>query len=109
MLCILYNKKYKGQGDVNTAFKVKKIEFEFTKEVHSIGNKFYECLKKYASNAVSKVEIYCEGNKLIFELKAPISLNTVNNAVSALLKKTQIKIHEIEYKLKDKKVEVEIE
>ena len=102
------NKKYKGQGDYNMAFKVTKIEFEFTKETHSISNKFYGCLKKYASNAVSKVEIYCEGNKVIFELKAPISLNTVNNAISALLKKTQIKIHEIEYKPKKKKVEVEI-
>ena len=46
---------------------------------------------------------------MIFEFKTPISFNTVNNAISALLEKTQIKIHEIEYKLEDETVEVEIE
>ena len=91
------------------AFKVKKIEFEFKKEAYSISNKFYESLKRYASSAVSKVKIYCEGKKMIFEFKTPISFNTVNNAISALLEKTQIKIHEIEYKLEDETVEVEIE
>ena len=89
--------------------EVTKIEFEFIKEAYSIGNRFYECLKKYASNAVSKVEIYCEDKKVIFKLEKPISISTVNNAVSALLKQTHIEIDEIEYKPKEKRVEIEIE
>ena len=101
--------KYKGQGDFSMAFKVKKIEFKFTKDAYAISSKFYECLKRYASNAVSKGEIYCEGKKLIFKFQSPISINTVNNAVVALLKQTQIEIDEVEYKPKEQKVEIEIE
>lgn len=89
--------------------EVFKIEFEYTKENPSIGYKFYVCLKRYASNAISKVKTDCDDKNVIFEFEKPISINTVNNAIAALIKETHIKIDEIEYKPKEKKVEVEIE
>ena len=89
--------------------EVFKIEFEFKEEMQSIRLEFYEVLKRYASHAISTMKTDCDNKKMIFELTKPISINTVNNAIAALIKETHIKIDEIEYKPKEKKVEVEIE
>ena len=88
--------------------EVIKIELEFTEEKQSIGYEFYECLRRYASNAIAKVKTSCDDKKVIFEFEKSISFNTVNNAISALLNKTHIKLDEIEYKFEDRTVEIEI-
>lgn len=67
------------------------------------------CLKRYTSKAISELKTDTQNKKVIFKFDRAISLNTVNNAISAFLNKNNIKINEIEYKPDKKKVEIEVE
>jgi len=95
-------------------FEVLKIEFEFTKDIESFAQTYFRetyinILKKYVPKIKSMIKsYYVEGKKLIIEFKKPISPNTVNNSISLFMNKMNIKIDEIEYDVKNKTVEIEI-
>ena len=96
-------------------FEVLKIEFEFPKKIEPFGKTYFRSryilsLKKYIPKINSKIKGFePKGKKLIIEFKKPISLNTVNNSISLFLHTyNYIKIDEIEYDVKNKTVEVEI-
>lgn len=95
-------------------FEVVKIEFEFSKDIETFAETYFRTtyiniLKKYVPKIKSNIKSYfAEGKKLIIEFKKPISLNTVNNSISLFINKMNIKIDEIEYDVKKKTVEVEV-
>lgn len=95
-------------------FEVVKIEFEFAKDIETFAETYFRStyiniLKKYVPKIKSIIKsYYAEGKKLKIEFKKPISLNTVNNSISLFMNKMNIKIDEIEYDVKNKTVEVEV-
>lgn len=95
-------------------FEVEKIEFEVPDDFKDSGKKyvvetFFECTKKYIQS-IKKITTYkLKNGKVELEFKRPISLNTVNNALSLFQQLSCLMIDEIEYKPRVKKVEVEVE
>lgn len=95
-------------------FEVVKIEFEFKKDIETFAETYFRStyiniLKMYVPKIKSMIKsYYVERKKLIIEFEKPISLNTVNNSISLFMNKMNIKIDEIEYEVKNKTVEVEV-
>lgn len=95
-------------------FEVVKIEFEFSEDIETFAEAYFRStyiniLKTYVPKIKTMIKsYYVEGKKLIIEFKKPISLNTVNNSISLFMNKMNIKIDEIEYDVKNKTVEVEV-
>ena len=95
-------------------FEVVKIEFEFSKDIETFAETYFRStyiniLKMYVPKIKSMIKsYYVERKKLIIEFEKPISLNTVNNSISLFMNKMNIKIDEIEYEVKNKTVEVEV-
>ena len=95
-------------------FEVVKIEFEFSEDIETFAEAYFRStyiniLKTYVPKIKTMIKsYYVEGKMLIIEFKKPISLNTVNNSISLFMNKMNIKIDEIEYDVKNKTVEVEV-